>query len=431
MNAAATTVRVIRVFVSSPGDVQAERDALRELVDSINRTDGQARGYRLELFRWEDDVVPQIGPNPQKVVDAQTPPYKIYLGILKHRFGTPTGRHGSGTEKEFRDASKRWKQSGWPWILFYFCHDPIDPANFDPEQYAKVDKFRKQLEKKKQGLYAIYKGARGSSDSLYDKAGEHLRKIVAELLVTQDTPEPPTAGPATTRETAGKIKILFLASLPDDQSRLRLDKEYREIEARIRASQHRDRLELVSRWAVRARDLQDVLLHEKPQIVHFSGHGSATEELILEDDHGRTRPVSKKALTGLFRILKDDIRVVVLNACFSKPQAEAIAEQVGCAVGMKQAIGDAAAIEFASAFYQAIGYERSIQTAFELGCNALELLGIPEEDTPTLVLGRRVDPQRIQWTGIPTDRSGGRGLPKPSLPSEYIQWLVGGAATSS
>jgi hypothetical protein len=404
MNAAATTVRVIRVFVSSPGDVQAERDVLRELVDSINRTDGRSRGFRLELFRWEDDVIPQIGPNPQQVVDAQTPPYDIYLGILKHRFGTPTGRHGSGTEKEFRDALKRWKQGGWPWMLFYFCHDPIDPASFDADQYAKVDKFRKELEKKKQGLYAIYKGARGSGDSFYDKAGEHLRKIVAELLAAQAMPEPPPTEPATTRETADKIKILFLASLPDDQSRLRLDKEYREIEARIRASEYRDRLELVSRWAVRARDLQDVLLREKPQIVHFSGHGSATEELILEDDQGRTRPVSKKALTGLFRILKDDIRVVVLNACFSKPQAEAIAEQVGCAVGMKQAIGDVAAIEFASAFYQAIGYDQSIQTAFDLGCNALQLLGIPEEDTPTLVARRPA---------------------KPTVPSEYIRWLLG------
>jgi hypothetical protein len=189
MNAAATTVRVIRVFVSSPGDVQAERDVLRELVNSINRTDGRQRGFRLELFRWEDDVIPQIGPNPQQVVDAQTPPYDIYLGILKHRFGTPTGRHGSGTEKEFRDASKRWKQGGWPWILFYFCQDPIDPAHFNPNQYAKVHKFREDLEKKKKGLYAIYKGARGSGDSLWKKAGEHLRTIVTELLAAQATPE--------------------------------------------------------------------------------------------------------------------------------------------------------------------------------------------------------------------------------------------------
>jgi hypothetical protein len=35
---------VIRVFVSSPGDVAAERGVLNEVVDRINLTDGLARG---------------------------------------------------------------------------------------------------------------------------------------------------------------------------------------------------------------------------------------------------------------------------------------------------------------------------------------------------------------------------------------------------
>ncbi len=60
-------------------------------------------GFRLELFRWEDDVTPQIGPQPQQVVDAQTPVYDIYLGIMSTRFG------GGGTNKEFRDALNQWQ----------------------------------------------------------------------------------------------------------------------------------------------------------------------------------------------------------------------------------------------------------------------------------------------------------------------------------
>jgi hypothetical protein len=79
-------VRMIRVFVSSPGDVAQERAVIDELVASINRTDGQVAGFRLELFRWEDDVTPQIGPNPQQVVDLQTPVYDIYVGIMSARF---------------------------------------------------------------------------------------------------------------------------------------------------------------------------------------------------------------------------------------------------------------------------------------------------------------------------------------------------------
>ena len=142
--AAAPTVRVIRVFVSSPGDVAAERGVLDEVVQRINGTDGQARGVRLEVWKWEQDVVPQIGPRLQEVVDAQTPPYDIYLGILSTRFGTPAGRYGSGTEKEFRDALRKWKTVGTPWILFYFDGTPKLSGDPDQaEQYVQVCKFRR------------------------------------------------------------------------------------------------------------------------------------------------------------------------------------------------------------------------------------------------------------------------------------------------
>ena len=88
MSSAAETVRIIRVFVSSPGDVKRERAVMDDVVASINRIDGQARGFRLELFLWEDNVTPRIGPRPQQVVDQQTPAFDIYLGIMSTRFGT-------------------------------------------------------------------------------------------------------------------------------------------------------------------------------------------------------------------------------------------------------------------------------------------------------------------------------------------------------
>ena len=196
-----------------------------------------------------------------------------------------------------------------------------------------------------------------------------------------------------------KIKILFLAAMPHDQLRLRLDEEHREIGARIRSSECRDQLELVSEWAVRVQDLQEVLLRERPHIVHFSGHGSAGKELLFEDDIGHTRAVGNAALKNLFRILNGNTRVVVLNACYSQTQAEAITEVLDCAVGMKHEIGDAAAVAFAAAFYQALGYAQSVQVAFDLGCNALELLGIPEENTPSLLIRKGIDAGQVILTG--------------------------------
>jgi len=195
--------------------------------------------------------------------------------------------------------------------------------------------------------------------------------------------------------TIMKQRILFLAANPTNETRLALDKECREIESKIRASEHRENLELLTKWAVRPNDLLQYLHQHSPHIVHFSGHGSTSEELILMDAREEAKPVSKAALKQLFTTLKDNIRVVVLNACFSQPQAEAITEVIDCAVGMNQAIGDDAAITFAAAFYQAIGFGRSVKVAFESGKAALLLDGIPEENTPVLVFRAGVDPDKV------------------------------------
>ena len=150
---------VLRIFVSSPDDVQEERDVLEEVVRDINNTDAQERGLQLKTFRWEKDVTPRIGPPPQKVVDEQTPDCRIYLGILSARFGTPTEGFGSGTEKEFRSALKSWGKQGTPWILFYFNDDPPPIAQLPTgqvEQYLKVRRFRDELQG--QGIAGKYTG---------------------------------------------------------------------------------------------------------------------------------------------------------------------------------------------------------------------------------------------------------------------------------
>ena len=189
------TVRLIRVFVSSPGDVAEERAVLDEVVASIHRTNRDSP-FRLELFRWEDDVIPKVGPKPQQVVDSQTPAYHIYLGIMSTRIGTPFGRYASGTEKEFKDASKNWKKTGKPWIAFYF-DDGLKNLrkSEDVLQYAKVCEFREMLET--QGIVARYVGVRGRKESFYEQVSDHLRLIVLELEKQDQTPARPTGDSAS------------------------------------------------------------------------------------------------------------------------------------------------------------------------------------------------------------------------------------------
>lgn len=52
---------------------------------------------------------------------------------------------------------------------------------------------------------------------------------------------------------------------------------------------------------------------------------------------------------------------------------------------MKREIGDRAAIEFAVGFYDAVLAGRSVEFAYNLGCSAIQMAGIPEQLTPVLV----------------------------------------------
>jgi hypothetical protein len=192
-----------------------------------------------------------------------------------------------------------------------------------------------------------------------------------------------------------KIRVLFLASDPFKQDALALDEEIRAITEKVESAEYRDRLELISAWAVQPGDLQKLLLKHRPHVVHFSGHGSRAEQLILKDKNGQPKPVSKDALLDLFDVLRDNIRVVVLNACDTKTQAEAIAEKIDSTIGMNAGIGDEAAIIFAAAFYQALAFGRDVETAFKLGKGALKLEGIPEDQIPELHHRGGVEPAKV------------------------------------
>jgi AAA-like domain/TIR domain/CHAT domain len=190
-------------------------------------------------------------------------------------------------------------------------------------------------------------------------------------------------------------KILILTANPRNVDRLRLDEEVREIQAGLERSRRRDQFEIISRWAVRTEDLRRALLDFNPQIVHFSGHGVGNDGLALEDEAGQSQLVSSMALAQLFRLF-GSVECVLLNACYSEVQAEAIHEHIDCVIGMNEAIGDRAAINFAVGFYDALGAGRSYKDAFQFGCSAINLEGISESATPVLKQRSRNDAQILK-----------------------------------
>jgi hypothetical protein len=162
----------------------------------------------------------------------------------------------------------------------------------------------------------------------------------------------------------------MLMSNPMDTGRLDVTEEYRAIDRAIHEAQHRDQIELRVGGAPRYKDLQSLLRRYRPDVVHYAGHASVNGIALVEDD-GNVRLVPPAALEHLFAVVGRWVRCVVLNACLTEAQAEAISAHVPCVVGMSRSVLDEVAIEFSAGFYGAIGDGESIAVAFDSGVNWL------------------------------------------------------------
>jgi hypothetical protein len=269
--------------------------------------------------------------------------------------------------------------------------DYVDDARLAAAAKMFVQDARDWLETLEgKGFVERARGTAGFSAYVTAKGKQALR--LTEPIPSPTAPVPdagsgaslPVAPPATVRlnpqgDRAASPKssepmrnILILAANPRSTERLRLDEEVKKIEQGLERSKRRDQFKLVVKWAVTDDDLRRALLDHEPEIVHFSGHGTGTGKggpgrdlvpagqedqggLAFEDDTGQVQLISGESLARLFEPCSDHVKCVVLNACYSEAQAEAISQHIDYVMGMKKAIGDEAAIRFAVGFYDALG----------------------------------------------------------------------------
>ena len=236
-----------------------------------------------------------------------------------------------------------------------------------------------------------------SSFSYLDHRGVpcHPPSFRAEVSVTpaerRPEPGPPQATLAPVESASAplgradldRVKILFLAANPRGTYQLRIDQEIRGITEEIDRSKDRENIEIVTRWAVRGRDVTRELMNTEPHFVHFAGHGGGGDEsFVAENEAGEPEVLRVRGLVGAFKAVDGDIRCVVVNACSTRQLADGLKKALPRAhvIGMRRPVGDDAAIDFAIGFYQAIGAGKDIKQSFELGLALMEMRSGDEDD---------------------------------------------------
>jgi hypothetical protein len=194
---------------------------------------------------------------------------------------------------------------------------------------------------------------------------------------------------------SNKIKILLLAADPRNAGyRPLLSQEVRRIKEEIEIATHRDKFEVIQEFGIMRQRLQKVLMDYEPHVVHFSGHANKESGLFFENDFGNASAVNTEVLAKIFKNLRGNIRLVILNACHTKLVVEAFKDTIDFVIGMNDAVHDKSAITFSGAFYSALAYGYTVKTAFNVAIDQIRLLNLPGPNTPELFVRQGADAEK-------------------------------------
>lgn len=257
-------------------------------------------------------------------------------------------------------------------------------------------------------------------DYLKEYSEQDAARVHLDFGPQQDSPqlpaEPVVPGP---NPNNGITTILFLTSNPSGTAILQLDKEHSRISTKLQNSPNFNKFRVKTTKAVTLSEFQEYLLVEKPNIVHFSGHGDKTNKDVVEmvsrglqvsenqvatkDDTGiilydedKRNPffVGTSVIQRIFKTMVQrqqvPIQTVVFNACYSEAQASAIAAIVPNVIGTSWSVKDEAAIAFATGFYFGIAQGENVADAFDLGINQALGYGEPEDRFVLYQEGKKV-----------------------------------------
>ena len=184
---------------------------------------------------------------------------------------------------------------------------------------------------------------------------------------------------------SSKITVLFMAAAPDDKIYVNVIKEGTEIQQTLDGQ--RDKFQFFHSLGITKDHFLDDLERYRPDILHFSGHGTEYSSLVFQDGD----ELSAEQLEKTFQSLPFKISVVFLNACYSKHQAKSISKYVDYIIGMKKPISDEAAIIFSSKFYKSLLKDINYQEAYNDAIAYLSYYIENESSIPKLITSHGFD----------------------------------------
>jgi eukaryotic-like serine/threonine-protein kinase len=129
---------VIRVFMSSPGDVDLERKLTERVISRLQAK--YANRGAIEPYFWEYQPMSNYGTFQAQIPDCAD--FDIVICVLWSRLGTPLvapdgKRYRSGVEYEVMSSRAAWEANGRPNLLIYLNTAPAQIRQFPDTEFER------------------------------------------------------------------------------------------------------------------------------------------------------------------------------------------------------------------------------------------------------------------------------------------------------
>ncbi|MFT3788336.1 MAG: tetratricopeptide repeat protein [Tepidisphaeraceae bacterium] len=202
------SLRTIKVFIASPGDLTIERRVFKDTIDELNKGFGRGADVEFKPLGWED-ALSTVGRRAQSVINKDVDSCDVFFLVMWCRWGQKAPDAAkpatSYTEEEFNRAVERMQKTGAPSIHVFFKNVPQQQMADAGPQLKKVMKFRKKLERSKEVLY------RGFADekAFADEVRNHL------ISRGKDSPPPAELPSGSSQEEIDGLKTQLQAVLAE------------------------------------------------------------------------------------------------------------------------------------------------------------------------------------------------------------------------
>jgi hypothetical protein len=172
-----------RVFIASPGGLEAERKAFRDAIREYNEMDAERRGVTFRPVGWEATLGRMA--RPQSLINDEIKSCDYFLLLLWDRWGSSPDAPGvdgysSASEEEFELAVACQADDTLPMQEVMVFFKGVDPKMLaDPgEQLKEVQKFKMNLEAEKKHYFMTFDKA--------DEFQRFLNKYLAQWVYAHE-----------------------------------------------------------------------------------------------------------------------------------------------------------------------------------------------------------------------------------------------------